>query len=84
MANPYAKTKHDGKVVDEITHQALLAAERILGYKLTVVQGSYNKGKVRQSAGTHAGNRLQSDGDRQWRRGTLYLCADRRRLADRP
>lgn len=53
--DPYALTKHDGKVVDELTHQALLSVERILGYPLTVLQGSYNKGKVKQSAGTHDG-----------------------------
>jgi hypothetical protein len=48
--DPYALTKHDGKVVDEITHQA----------PLTVLQGSYQAldGKandVSASAGTHDG-----------------------------
>lgn len=55
---PYALTTHGGKVVDEITHQALLATEKRLGYRpgsLTVVQGSYNAGGVSASAGTHDG-----------------------------
>lgn len=52
--DPYALTTHDGKTVDEITHQALLAAEEILGYELTITQGSYHKG-VSASAGTHDG-----------------------------
>ena len=52
---PYTLTTHDGKTVDELTHQALLECERRLGYELTIVQGSYNKGKVGASAGTHDG-----------------------------
>lgn len=52
---PYDKTTHDGKTVDWLTHAALLKAERILGYKLTIVQGSYNAGSVAASAGTHDG-----------------------------
>lgn len=55
VIDPYAITAHDGKRVDEITHQALLAAEKELGYELTIVQGSYNGGKVSASAGTHDG-----------------------------
>lgn len=60
MADPYALTKHDGNTVDEITHQALLAVEKRLGYTLTVLQGSYQaldgKGNdVSSSAGTHDG-----------------------------
>lgn len=52
---PYAKTTHDGKTVDYLTKVALMAAEAILGYELTITQGSYNNGKVPQSAGTHDG-----------------------------
>lgn len=55
MVKPYAKTTHGGKVVDEITHQALLAAEKRLGYELTILQGSYNPGGVSASGGTHDG-----------------------------
>jgi len=54
-ADPYAKTTHDGKTVDCLTDAALLEAERRLGYPLTIVQGSYNRGGVSQSAGTHDG-----------------------------
>lgn len=53
--DPYALTTHDGKRVDQITHHALLAAEVILGYELTITQGSYNEGGVSASAGTHDG-----------------------------
>lgn len=52
---PYDKTTHDGKIVDWLTKAALLKAERILGYPLTIVQGSYNAGGVTASAGTHDG-----------------------------
>lgn len=53
--DPYALTKHDGRTVDEITHQALLQAEKRLGYELSITQGSYNAGGVSASAGTHDG-----------------------------
>ena len=43
------------KKVDNWTAAALREAERRLGYRLTLVQGSYNAGGVRQSAGTHDG-----------------------------
>lgn len=51
---PYDKVTHGGKTVDRITKHALLEAEQMLGYELTIVQGSYNTG-VSQSAGTHDG-----------------------------
>lgn len=41
-----------GKRVDKYTRQALQQVEKDLGYELTIVQGSYNKG-VGASAGTH-------------------------------
>lgn len=50
---PYDLTTHDGKRVDWLTKAALMKAEKILGYDLTVVQGSYNAGGVGASAGTH-------------------------------
>lgn len=55
MPLPYDITTHDGKRVDWLTKAALLAAEKRLGYKLTVAQGSYNAGRVAASAGTHDG-----------------------------
>jgi len=60
MTDPYALTTHDGKTVDEITHQALIESEKLLGYDLTVVQGSYQAldgqaNDVAASAGTHDG-----------------------------
>lgn len=51
---PYDMTTHDGKRVDWMTKVALLKAEKILGYELSITQGSYNT-SVSQSAGTHAG-----------------------------
>lgn len=52
---PYDLTTHDGKRVDWITKAALQKMERLLGYELSVTQGSYNKGGVSASAGTHDG-----------------------------
>ena len=53
--DPYAKLTRDGKTVDALTDGALKRAEARLGYPLTIVQGSYNVGKVAASAGTHDG-----------------------------
>lgn len=52
---PYDLTTHDGKRVDWRTRAALEKAEKMLGYKLSIIQGSYNAGGVSQSAGTHDG-----------------------------
>jgi hypothetical protein len=54
-ADPYAIVTRDGKKVDAITDAALKRAEKILGRKITVTQGSYNAGGVKASAGTHDG-----------------------------
>ena len=51
--DPFAILLRDGKKVDVLTDGALKRAEQILGYPLTIVQGSYNPGKVKASAGTH-------------------------------
>lgn len=53
--DPYAIVLRDGKKVDAITDAALKRAEKILGHKVNVVQGSYNAGGVAASAGTHDG-----------------------------
>lgn len=57
MSNdPYDLVKHDGNTVDRITHEALLVAEKRLGYELTITQGSYVGGSGDpDSAGTHDG-----------------------------
>lgn len=52
---PYDLTTHDGKTVDWLTKAALMKAERLLGYELSITQGSYNAGGVSASAGTHDG-----------------------------
>ena len=51
---PTGRTLHDGKIVDWHTEYALRKAERILGYKLSITQGSFST-SVKQSGGTHAG-----------------------------
>lgn len=53
MLDPYEIVLRDGKKVDRLTDGALKRAEKILGYSLTITQGSYNPGKVAASAGTH-------------------------------
>lgn len=55
MTRPYALTTHDGKRVDWLTKAALVETEGRLGYDLSIVQGSYNAGGVKASAGTHDG-----------------------------
>lgn len=68
---PYDKTTHDAKTVDWLTKAALQHAEKILGYQLSIVQGSYNGGGVSASAGTHDGGGVvdlrSSDGIRKVR-----------------
>lgn len=54
MADAYQRVKFRGVTVNRRTKAALLEAEEQLGYELTIVQGSYNKG-VGASAGTHDG-----------------------------
>lgn len=44
-----------GHKFDKFTVAAIEAAEELLGHRLEVMQGSYNKGKVTESAGTHDG-----------------------------
>ena len=58
--DPYALVQWDGHTIDRITAEALHAAEKDLGYSLSVVQGCYQAldGKandVPASAGTHDG-----------------------------
>ena len=56
MPGPFELTEFgdsNPKTVDWKTRAALEEAERRLGYRLTVVQGSYNGGGVSASAGTH-------------------------------
>jgi peptidoglycan hydrolase-like protein with peptidoglycan-binding domain len=52
---PGARTSRDGHVVDARTEAMLAEAERRLGRRLTVEQGSYNPGGDPTSAGTHDG-----------------------------
>ena len=51
----YDRVTFHGRTVDKWTRQALEAAEKELGYSLTISQGSYNSGRVSASAGTHDG-----------------------------
>lgn len=52
---PYNLTAYDGKTVDYLTRAALDDVAFVLGYPLTVMQGSYNAGGVAASSGTHDG-----------------------------
>lgn len=54
-ADPYARVVRDGKVLDALTEGALVRAEKILGRRIAITQGSYNAGGVSASAGTHDG-----------------------------
>lgn len=50
---PFDRVTFRGKTMDNKTMYGLLAAERRLGYELTITQGCYNAGGVSASAGTH-------------------------------
>ncbi|WP_202125206.1 peptidoglycan-binding domain-containing protein [Actinomadura physcomitrii] len=52
---PGAKVQRDGYTVDARTQAMLTEAERLLGRKLVLSQGSYNPGGDPSSAGTHDG-----------------------------
>lgn len=69
----YALTTHDGKTVDNLTDAALRECERRLGYPLTIVQGSYNAGRVTASAGTHDGGGVVDLAPWDWRRKVRVL-----------
>ena len=53
--SPGAQVQRDGYIVDARTQAMLTAAEHLLGYTLTLDQGSYNPGGDPSSAGTHDG-----------------------------
>jgi peptidoglycan hydrolase-like protein with peptidoglycan-binding domain len=52
---PGAKVHRDGYVVNTRTQAMLAEAERLLGFRLVLQQGSYNPGGDPTSAGTHDG-----------------------------
>ncbi|MER5635355.1 peptidoglycan-binding domain-containing protein [Kitasatospora sp. NPDC002227] len=52
---PGAKLQRDGYTVDTRTQNMLAEAQRLLGFNLTLSQGSYNPGGDPTSAGTHDG-----------------------------
>ncbi|GAA1944652.1 peptidoglycan-binding protein [Kitasatospora viridis] len=52
---PGARLQRDGYTIDTRTQQMLTEAERLLGFHLTLSQGSYNPGGDPTSAGTHDG-----------------------------
>ncbi|MFB4303104.1 peptidoglycan-binding protein [Actinomadura sp. NTSP31] len=53
--SPGAKVQRNGYTVDARTQAMLAEAERLLGFKLVLSQGSYNPGGDSSSAGTHDG-----------------------------
>jgi GH25 family lysozyme M1 (1,4-beta-N-acetylmuramidase) len=73
---PFALTQFgdtNPKKVDWKTRAALEEAERRLGYRLTVVQGSYNNGRVGASGGTHDGGGVVDLLAWDWRRKVTVL-----------
>jgi GH25 family lysozyme M1 (1,4-beta-N-acetylmuramidase) len=73
---PFALTEfgdRNPKVVDWKTRAALEEVERRLGYRLTVVQGSYNNGRVRASGPTHDGGGVVDLLAWDWRRKVRVL-----------
>jgi len=54
-SGPYQRVSYQGHTLDALTRAAIVALDDALGFRLTVVQGSYNAGRVPQSAGTHDG-----------------------------
>jgi GH25 family lysozyme M1 (1,4-beta-N-acetylmuramidase) len=73
---PFALTEfgdRNPKRVDWKTRAALEEAERRLGYRLTVVQGSYNNGKVKASGPTHDGGGVVDLLAWDWRRKVRVL-----------
>lgn len=73
--DPYEIILRDGKKVDRMTVAALQLAEKRLGYGLTIVQGSYNAGRVAASAGTHDGGGVVDLMPWDWRRKVIALRA---------
>jgi peptidoglycan hydrolase-like protein with peptidoglycan-binding domain len=53
--SPGSRVSRNGHVVDARTQAMLAEAERLLGFRLVVEQGSYNPGGDATSAGTHDG-----------------------------
>lgn len=51
----YERFTFRGATLDRMTIAALLCAEKRLGYSMTIIQGSYNRGGVGASGGTHDG-----------------------------
>lgn len=49
------RIQYSGVTLDMYTYNRLQAAEKALGYNIRLSQGSYNKGGVAASAGTHDG-----------------------------
>lgn len=73
---PFALTEFGDirpKRVDWKTRAALEEAERRLGYRLTVVQGSYNNGRVKASGPTHDGGGVVDLLAWDWRRKVKVL-----------
>lgn len=75
MPRPYDRTTYDGRVVDWLTRLALEAVARLLGYPLTLTQGSYNGGpnSVPASGGTHDGGGTVDLAPYDWQRKVRAL-----------
>lgn len=71
-----------GRKFNQRTINAILAAEQILGFELRLTQGSYNKGGVSASAGTHDGGGVGDVGIIDRKTGLLFPKVRRERIRD--
>ena len=74
---PLAGTRciYHGKLMDYETAAFIMAAEARLGYDLTIVQGCYNPGGVKASAGTHDGGGVFDLAPWDWQR-KVRVCRE--------
>jgi hypothetical protein len=71
-----------GVRLNQRTINAVLCAERILGFKVRITQGSYNAGGVSASAGTHDGGGALDISVKDPKTGVLFPMIRRLRIRD--
>jgi len=58
MLRPYDRVTFRGHRFNRRTKRMILAAEKLAGFQFHIAQGSFNRGGVAASAGTHDGSSL--------------------------
>lgn len=76
------RTSFRGVTLNLRTIEMIEAAEEILGFKLRLTQGSYNKGGVTASAGTHDGGGVVDVSLKDAKTGELFPEVRRNRIRD--